>query len=82
LEPLKRNSIDAGAAYCFGDGRSGGVLAGRKPTTRQLYRDAYEAFRRFLISCSVDPASDTWSRLTPNGLAPSTAGVWTIAEAA
>ena len=41
-------SIDAGAAFCFGDGRSNGMLAGRKDTTRKLYRDAYEAFRRFV----------------------------------
>jgi hypothetical protein len=38
LEPLQRTSIDAGAAYAFGDGRSGGVLAGRKETTRKLYQ--------------------------------------------
>ena len=69
LESLRRNSIDAGAAYCFGDGHSGGVLAGRKETTRKLYRDAYEAFRRFLIGVGVDPASDTWSSLPPNALA-------------
>jgi hypothetical protein len=41
LQPLKRDSIDAGAALCFGDGRSVGRLAGRKDT-RKLYRDAYE----------------------------------------
>jgi hypothetical protein len=30
LQPCKRNSIDAGAALCFGDRRSVGILAGRK----------------------------------------------------
>src|SRR5690349_24996130 len=69
LEPLKRNSIDAGAAYAFGDRQSGGVLAGRKDTTRKLYRDAYEAFRRFLSDSGVDPAVDSWSRVPPNVLA-------------
>ncbi len=69
LESHKRNSIDAGAAYAFGDARSSGVLAGRKETTRKLYRDGYEAFRRFLIASGVDPAVDTWTRMPPNGLA-------------
>lgn len=50
------------------DGRAG-VLAGRKETTRKLHRDAHESFRRFLVSCRIDPASDTWSALPPNVLA-------------
>ena len=33
------DSIDAGAAFRFGDGRSNGMLAGRKETARKLYRD-------------------------------------------
>jgi integrase len=69
LSSANRHSIDAGAAFCFGDGRSGGVLAGRKPTTRKLYRDAYEAFRRFLEDAGVDPRVDGWNRLPPNTLA-------------
>jgi integrase len=69
LQPLKRNSIDAGAALCFGDGRSVGMLAGRKDATRKLYRDAYEAFRRFVADSGVDPRVDGWSRLPPNALA-------------
>jgi hypothetical protein len=69
LQPLKRNSIDAGAALCFGDAQSVGGLAGRKETTRKLYRDAYEAFRRFLADSGVDPTVDGWSRLPPNALA-------------
>src|SRR5690242_11190391 len=62
-------SIDAGAAFCFGDGRSNGMLAGRKDTTRKLYRDAYEAFRRFIQEAGLDPTSDGWERLPPNVLA-------------
>ena len=62
-------SMDAGAAFCFGDGRSNGMLAGRKDTTRKLYRDAYEAFRRFVEHVGLDPASDGWERLPPNVLA-------------
>src|SRR6516164_6961473 len=68
LQPLKRNSIDAGAALCFGDGRSVGILAGRKDATRKLYRDAYQAFRRFLIDSAIDPTVDGWSHLPPNAL--------------
>jgi integrase len=45
------------------------VLAGRKDTTRKLYRDAYEAFRRFLQDVGVDPATEGWPRLPPNVLA-------------
>jgi len=63
------DSIDAGAAFCLGDGRSNGTLAGRKETTRKLYRDAYEAFRRFAVDAGVDPASEGWDRLPPNVLA-------------
>jgi hypothetical protein len=69
LQSLKRNSIDAGAALCFGDGRSVGILAGRKDATRKLYRDAYDAFRRFLADSGVNSAVDGWSRLPPNALA-------------
>jgi len=53
----------------LGDGTSAGILAGRKETTRKLYRDAYEAFRRFLDGAGVDPATDGWQRLPPNALA-------------
>jgi len=45
------------------------MLAGRKESTRKLYRDAYEAFRRFLLDVNVDPAIDGWNRLPPNSLA-------------
>ena len=69
LAPLHPDSIDAGAAFCFGDGRAAGALGGRKATTRKLYRDAYEAFRRFLADVGVDPAADGWDRLPPNALA-------------
>jgi integrase len=69
LAPTARNSIDAGAAFCFGDARSAGMLAGRKESTRKLYRDGYEAFRRFMLDVNVDPAVDGWNRLPPNGLA-------------
>jgi hypothetical protein len=69
LESKKHNSIDAGAAFCFGSSGSGGVLGGRKETTRKLYRDAYEALRRFLADGGVDAAVDSWSRLPPNVLA-------------
>src|SRR5205814_1700170 len=69
LSMLKRSSIDAGAAFCFGDGQSNGLLAGRKQSTRKLYRDAYEAFRRFLLDAGVDPAVDGWNHLPPNALA-------------
>ena len=62
-------SIDAGAAFCFGDGRTNGMLAGRKDTTRKLYRDAYEAFRRFVEEAGLDPTSDGWEPLPPNVLA-------------
>jgi hypothetical protein len=41
-------------AHWLGDGASPGILAGRKEATRKLYRDAYEAFRRFLIDQDVD----------------------------
>jgi hypothetical protein len=44
------------------------MLAGRKDATRKLYRDAYEAFRRFLFNSGVDPSVDGW-RLPPNALA-------------
>jgi hypothetical protein len=64
-----KRSIDAGIARCLGDGASSGILAGRKETTRKLYRDAYEAFRRFLIDQRVDPSVDGWQRLPPNALA-------------
>jgi hypothetical protein len=69
LLALKLNSIDAGAALCFGDGRSVGILAGRKDATRKLYRNACEAFRRFLADSRVDPQVDGWNRLPPNALA-------------
>jgi integrase len=69
LAPAQPDSIDAGAAIFLGDGRSGGLLAGRKDTTRKLYRDAYEAFRRFLADVHVDPSVDGWERLPPNALA-------------
>ncbi|MBV9601580.1 MAG: hypothetical protein JOZ87_32630 [Chloroflexi bacterium] len=62
-------SIDNGAAFCFGDGRTNGMLAGRKETTRKLYRDAYEAFRRFAENAGVDPASEGSERLPPNVVA-------------
>jgi hypothetical protein len=52
----------------FGEGHSGGVLAGRKETTRKLYRDGYEAFRRFLADAGLDPAVDGWNRLPPHVL--------------
>src|SRR5690242_453016 len=68
IVPLGPETIDAGAAFCFGDGRSGGMLAGRKDATRNLYRDAYEAFRRFLADVHVDPSTDGWE-LPPNALA-------------
>ena len=61
-------SIDADAAFCFGDGRTNGMLAGRKDTTRKLYRDAYEAFRRYALDIGVDPCVDGWDRLPPNVL--------------
>jgi hypothetical protein len=44
------------------------MLAGRKETTRKLYRDAYEAFGRFAEDVGLDPTSDGWERLPPNGL--------------
>src|SRR6266851_5225909 len=69
IVPLEPDSIDAGAAFCLGDGHSGGMLAGRKDTTRKLYRDAYEAFRRFLADVNVDPCVDGWEQLPPNSLA-------------
>jgi hypothetical protein len=69
IAALQPHSIDAGAALCFGGARSAGVLAGRKHTTRKLYRDAYESFRRFLVDASVDPCIDGWERLPPNALA-------------
>jgi integrase len=69
IVPWQPDSIDAGAAFCLGDGQSGGMLAGRKDTTRKLYRDAYEAFRRFLAGVNVDSSVDGWERLPPNALA-------------
>lgn len=45
------------------------MLAGRKDTTRKLYRDAYEAFRRFLADVHVDVSAHGWERLPPNVLA-------------
>ncbi|MDQ6669673.1 MAG: tyrosine-type recombinase/integrase [Chloroflexota bacterium] len=69
IDSFQPDSIAAGAAYCLGDGRTSGVLAGRKDTTRKLYRDAYEAFRRFLIDVGVDAVTDGWQRLPPNALA-------------
>ena len=45
------------------------MLAGRKDTTRKLYRDAYEAFRRFVEEAGLDPTSDGWERLPTNVLA-------------
>jgi hypothetical protein len=48
---------------------SAGVLAGRKESTRKLYRDAYQAFRRFLQDVGVDPARDGWKHLPPDALA-------------
>src|SRR5438132_6316533 len=59
---VRPESIDAGAAFCLGDGRTSGVLAGRKDTTRKLYRDAYEAFRRFLTDMDIDPSVDGWQQ--------------------
>ncbi len=54
LVSLRPDSIDAAAAFCLGDGRSGGVLAGRKDTTRKLYRDAYERqWSRSAVSFAV-----------------------------
>lgn len=38
---IRPDTIDAGAAFCLGDGNTSGMLAGRKDTTRKLYRDAY-----------------------------------------
>jgi hypothetical protein len=67
--PLRPDAIDAGAAFCLGDGRNSGMLAGRKESTRKLYRDAYEAFRRFLADLEIDPVLDGWERLPPNVLA-------------
>ena len=46
-----------------------GTLVSRKETTRKFYRDAYEAFRRFLDDAGLDPAIDGWERLPPNVLA-------------
>ena len=45
------------------------MLAGRKDTARKLYRDAYEAFTRFVAQAGLDPTSDGWERLPPNVLA-------------
>ncbi len=45
------------------------MLAGREATTHKLYRDAHEAFRRFLADVNVDAANDAWDRLPPNALA-------------
>jgi integrase len=67
--PTRRGSIEAAILHCLGDGTSPGILAGRKETTRKLYRDAYRAFRRFLANVGVDPSTDGWSRLPPNVLA-------------
>ena len=69
LATAQPGSIDAGAAFCLGNGRSNGMLSGRKETTRKLYRDAYEAFRRFAQDTGVDPTADGWERLPPNVLA-------------
>jgi integrase len=69
IVPVRPESIDAGAAFCLGDGKTSGVLAGRKDTTRKLYRDAYEAFRRFLADVDIDPSVDGWEQLPPNALA-------------
>lgn len=69
IAALRPDSIDAGAAFCLGDANTPGMLAGRKDTTRKLYRDAYEAFRRFLADVHVHPSVDSLERLPPNALA-------------